>query len=224
MALGSRTADDRTLTNVAETWRKALILSGASHATSALLASIASAEIKFSMPETDTSHHSQQEPRALTFRELLDYTAGETTRWEAWFRAHPYALDIPFASGDTATVRGVVQHIVAVERRYADRLLDEPVTPYEAVSTESIDTLFDAARVARASLERYLERATDADLARVLTVQTRSAGTYEASARKIVAHALLHGVRTWAQLATVVRQQGSETDWFHDLLFSDALN
>ena len=159
----------------------------------------------------------------LTFRELLDYTGAEAVRWEEYFARHPEALDFPFAEGRTATVRGLVQHIFAVERRYADRLNDEPVAGYEAIPADSADALFGAGRDARARLERYLATASDADLARRLTFETLSAGTQSASARKIVAHALVHGLRTWAQLATVVRQRGVPTEGRHDLLFSNAL-
>jgi uncharacterized damage-inducible protein DinB len=161
---------------------------------------------------------------ALTFRELLHYTAAETERWHRWLAEQGEAvLDLPAGEGRTATVRGLLHHVFAVERRYADRLLGEPVTPYEAIDTSSIVTLFAAGREARERLERYLAGATDDDLARRLEFQTISAGTLSASARKIVGHALLHGVRHWAQLATVLRQQGRATDWMHDLLMSDAL-
>ena len=165
-----------------------------------------------------------QAPAALAFRELLDYTTTETERWHRWLAAQGEGvLDLPVGEGRTATVRGLVQHIFAVERRYADRLLGEPVTPYEAIDASSIDALFAAGREARRQLERYLDGATGDDLARRLEFQTISAGTLSASARKIVAHALLHGVRHWAQLATVLRQQGRATDWMHDLLLSEAL-
>ena len=122
-----------------------------------------------------------------------------------------------------ATVRGLVQHVFAVERRYADRLNDEPVSDYAAVPADSAESLFAAGREARARLERFLATASGADLARRHTFETISAGTQTATARKIVAHALVHAVRTWAQLATVVRQHGAPTDGRHDLLFSNAL-
>lgn len=159
----------------------------------------------------------------LTFRELLDYTAAEAARWEQYFARHPEALDFPFAEGRVATVRGLVQHVFAVERRYADRLLEEPVSDYAAVPTDSAAALFAAGRDARSRLERWVATASDADLARRHTFETLSAGTMTATARKIVAHALVHAVRTWAQLATVVRQQGAPTEGRHDLLFSNAL-
>jgi uncharacterized damage-inducible protein DinB len=164
-----------------------------------------------------------RQAQALTFRELLDYTAAETAHWHRWLAAQPAAvLDLP-AGGRTATVRGLVQHIFAVERRYADRLLGDPVSSYDVIPTESVEALFAAGRDARQRLERYLSQATDEDLARRLEFQTLTAGAQVASARKIVAHALLHGVRHWAQLATIVRQGGHATDWMHDLLLSDAL-
>jgi uncharacterized damage-inducible protein DinB len=37
------------------------------------------------------------------------------------------------------------------------------------------------------------------------------------------AHAMLHGVRHWAQLATALREAGHGTDWGHDFLFSDVM-
>lgn len=160
---------------------------------------------------------------ALTFRELLDYTEAETARWAEYFAAHPEALDLPFAGGRTATVRGAVQHVFAVERRYADRLNGEPAAAYDAIPTDPTGEMFAAGRDARARLERFLATASDADLARRHTFETLSAGTQTATARKIVGHALVHGVRTWAQLATVVRQQGVPTEGRHDLLFSNAL-
>lgn len=162
--------------------------------------------------------------RALTFRELLDYTAVETERWHRWLAAQPVpVLDLPVGTGRTATVRGLVHHVVVVERRYTDRLRGEPVSSYEEVPSDPLDALFGAFADGRARLEAWLASATDADLTRRLEFQTLSAGTLTASARKIVAHLLLHGIRHWAQLATALRQQGHATDWGHDILLSDAL-
>jgi uncharacterized damage-inducible protein DinB len=163
-------------------------------------------------------------PPSITVRELLDYTAADTARWHGWMVAQGEGvLDIVVGEGRITTVRGLVHHIFTVERRYADRLSGEPVSPPEAIPSESVDSLFAAGRDARALLERYLETADEHSLARTLEFDTLSAGRFRASARKIVAHALIHGVRHWAQLATIVRQQGRATDWGHDLLLSDAL-
>lgn len=166
---------------------------------------------------------------SLTFAELLQWERAELDAWAQFFDAHPHALDLPFAPGPgddprMATVRGVVHHVVAVERRYADRLAGAPVTPYDAIPAAPTTALFDAARDANARLARWVADATGAELERRLEFQTISAGTLRASARKIVAHALLHGVRTWAQVATVVRLGGAPGPGRHDFLLSDAMD
>ncbi len=170
------------------------------------------------MPLTQTSTQS------LTFRELLEYTATENERWESWLAKQPASiLDVAVGEGRTATVRGLLQHIFAVERRYADRLQDQPVSGYEIIDATSVASLFAGGRDSRERLEQYLAAATDDDLGRRLEFQTLTAGKQAASARKIVAHTLLHGIRHWAQLATALRQNGHQTDWQHDLLASSAL-
>ena len=161
---------------------------------------------------------------ALTFRELLDYTRAETEHWHRWLAAQPpEVLDLPAGTGRTATVRGLVHHIIVVERRYTDRLRGEPVSNYADVPSEPLDAMFATFADTRARLEQWLQSAADADLAKVLEFQTLSAGAQSASARKVAVHLLLHGVRHWAQLATTLRQQGHATDWPHDILMSDAL-
>jgi uncharacterized damage-inducible protein DinB len=160
--------------------------------------------------------------------ELLHWERAELDAWERFFRQHPEALDFPFAPEDGAdarmsTVRGVVHHIVAVERRYADRLAGAEVTAYDAIPQQPADALFAAARDANRRVAEWVASATEADLARVLEFGTISAGVHRGTARKIAAHAILHGVRTWAQVATVVRLRGVPSGWQHDLLLSDAL-
>ncbi|MDB4909125.1 MAG: DinB family protein [Gemmatimonadetes bacterium] len=161
---------------------------------------------------------------ALTFRELADYTRAESERWHKWLASRPESvLELPVGTGRTATVRGLVHHIIVVERRYIDRLRDEPVTTYEAIPSDSLDAMFASFADGRERLDAWLATATDEDLARRLEFVTISAGTLTGSARKIVSHLLLHGVRHWAQLATSLRQQGHATDWAHDLLLSDVM-
>jgi uncharacterized damage-inducible protein DinB len=41
--------------------------------------------------------------------------------------------------------------------------------------------------------------------------------------KKIFIHALLHGVRHWAQLSTHLRQNGYKQDWMHDFLASGVI-
>ncbi|MFL5386306.1 MAG: DinB family protein [Longimicrobiaceae bacterium] len=155
---------------------------------------------------------------ALSFQELMDYTGEETGRWEAWLRAHDDAvLDVPLGEGRWGTVRELLFHTFLVERRYADRLLGDPITPYEGVPHQTVDELFAIHRAARERLARYVAQATPEEWDEVLTFETLLYGPMHGSRRKVVAHALLHGVRHWAQIATALRQAGYE-QWPHDLL------
>lgn len=157
---------------------------------------------------------------ALSNDLLVAYTEGETRRWFDWFAAHPEAaLDVPVGEGHTSTIRGMIVHIFAVELRYAERLLGEEVTPYESLRSEALRDLFGIGGRAREKLHRFIAVATDDDLSRVLTFETASMGTITASARIIVAHFFIHGVRHWAQIATALRQAGYRDQWPHDFLF-----
>jgi len=120
-------------------------------------------------------------------------------------------------------VREFLLHIFAVELRYAERLAGSPVTEYESLPTGSVRDLFAIGEKARGLYRQYLAGATDEDLASVQEFPTRTAGVLRASKRKMFAHAMLHGVRHWAQLATALRQKGHGTDWGHDFLFSDVM-
>lgn len=163
----------------------------------------------------------------LSLAELLAWEREELEAWEAFFAAHPEAFDLPFApDGDPrmATVRGAVHHVVVVERRYADRLWGDPVTAYEDVAAEPAEALFAAARDANARVAAWAARATDDELARVISFDTLTGGSFRTTTRKMAGHAVLHGIRTWAQLATLVRMHGLPTGRGHDLLFSRALD
>jgi uncharacterized damage-inducible protein DinB len=112
-------------------------------------------------------------------------------------------------------------HIFAVEFRYAERLAGKEVTPYESQPTGSVQELFGIHETATAMYREYLATATDQDLAVVLEFPTRISGILRSSKRKIFAHAMLHGTRHWAQLATALREQGHASDWAHDFIFND---
>ena len=120
-------------------------------------------------------------------------------------------------------VREFLLHIFAVELRYAQRLNHEEISSYESLLQGSVADLFRIGDRARAGYSKYLSRATDEDLKTVLEFPTRSAGTLRASNRKIFAHAMLHSVRHWAQLATALREAGYEAKWGKDFLFSETM-
>jgi len=161
--------------------------------------------------------------KSIEFAELLRYNAGEARKWRNWLQKQPAAvLGLPIEIyGKTA--RDLLLHIFAVELRYGQRLTGQAVSAYEDLPKNSLDAIFGIGTRAQALLTKFLDSVTDEDLDSTITFPTLSAGEQSATKRKVVAHALLHGIRHWAQLATEMRKHGYKTDWGHDFLFSDVM-
>lgn len=157
---------------------------------------------------------------ALSFGALLEFTSAENHRWHEWFTAHPKGWEVPFATGMMSTVGGVVLHIFAIELRYAQRLLDRDVTPHDEFTQRTTEEVFELGNDARAQLVQFLTTAPEAELDRVLTFRTLTAGMVTASKHKIASNVFLHGIRHWGQIATVLRQNGFTDQWGHDMLLS----
>ena len=157
---------------------------------------------------------------ALSYKALLELTSTEHHRWHEWFAEHPEAWALAFATERMATVGGVVLHIFAVELRYTQRLLGERVTGWEDFTQSMVDEVFEVGENARAQLVQFLDGVSDEELDKVLTFQTLTAGTVTANKHKIASNIFLHDIRHWAQVATVLRQNGYVDQWPHDLLLS----
>ena len=157
---------------------------------------------------------------ALRYETLLEYTSTEHHRWHDWLVQRPKAWAVPFATGRMATIGGVVTHIFAVELRYAQRLLDLEVTPWEGFRQTSLEDVFELGDNARGQLVQFLTTAPESELDRVLTFQTLTAGIVSASKHKIASNIFLHGIRHWGQVASVLRQSGFADQWSHDMLLS----
>ena len=157
---------------------------------------------------------------ALRYETLLEYTSTEHHRWHDWLVQRPKAWAVPFATGRMATIGGVVTHIFAVELRYAQRLLDLEVTPWEGFRQTSLEDVFELGDNARGQLVQFLTTAPESELDRVLTFQTLTAGIVSASKHKIASNIFLHGIRHWGQVASVLLQNGFADQWSHDMLLS----
>jgi len=70
-------------------------------------------------------------------------------------------------------------------------------------------------------LVQFLTTTPEAELDRVLTFRTLTAGLVTASKYKIASNVFLHGIRHWGQVATVLRQNGFADQWGHDMLLSE---
>jgi uncharacterized damage-inducible protein DinB len=161
----------------------------------------------------------------ISFGDLLRYNESEALKWRAWLDAQPpEVLDLPF--GDAArrmgSVREMIWHIFIVEWVYACVLNGEPYDGWDQFKRESVAELFEIGDRARAGLRKYLATAHDADLASSLSLSGGGI-TITGSARKFLTHTFVHSLRHWAQLATVLRQNGCETSWAHDFVLSDVI-
>jgi uncharacterized damage-inducible protein DinB len=159
----------------------------------------------------------------ITLKELLVDNEASTTKWLTWFAANPPALDLPCDIYNSNTVRGLLKHIFAVELRHSQRLTGSEVVAYHAIPVGSLEELAKVHARALEALRSFLATANDPALDEIISLQTVSAGTLQASRRKLFVHILLHSMRHWAQLATVLRKAGYETNWPKDFLFSEAM-
>ena len=158
---------------------------------------------------------------ALSYEILLEYTSTEQHEWREWFESHPESWRVPFASRPMDTVGGVVNHIFAVELRYTQRLRDERVSEWdELLIHQSIEDVFALGDNARGLLVDFLSQAPEEELDRSLTFTTLTAGVVTATKHRIASNIFLHGIRHWAQIASVLRQNGFTAQWPHDLLLA----
>lgn len=149
---------------------------------------------------------------------LFAWRDNETAHWRSFFEANPRALDFPAGDGTMDTVRGVVRHIFAVELRYGQRLLGQPVADWADFRQQSLPDLFAIGDEARRMIDQYMASADEASLSDTMTFSTLTAGTITATRRKILVNVVTHGMRHWAQVTTYVRQGGIRASWPHDLL------
>jgi uncharacterized damage-inducible protein DinB len=161
----------------------------------------------------------------ISFADLLRYEETETTRWRGWLEKQPAdVLDLPF--GDPArhmgTVREMLWHIFITEWVYGCVLNGKPFDAWDQFRKETVDDLFAIQREAHRLLSAYLATASEDDMTTRQTLSARGT-TIEGSARKFLTHTFLHSLRHWAQIATVLRQNGHQTDWQHDYVLCDAM-
>lgn len=158
---------------------------------------------------------------ALTGEELMAWVDKTTIEWQELLEAHPHLLAVPCDIREVKTAGELVQHIVAVQLRYAERLAGRPETAYEAIPYGTVAELY-ATHVRSMALLRQLLADPGCDWNEELELTTRSMGTLVASRKTVLVHALMHSIRHYAQLATLARQHGVAPKWQMDYLLMGA--
>lgn len=157
----------------------------------------------------------------LTGEELLAWSDTTAHHWCKLLEAHPHLLALPCDIASVKSVGELMQHIVAVPLRYAERLAGLPESSYETIKYGSAAELF-ATHTQAMELLRKLIADPAYDWDEQLEFTTRRMGVLCASRKTILIHALMHGIRHYAQLATLVRQHGVAPDWQMDYLLMGA--
>ena len=158
---------------------------------------------------------------AFTGIELLDWVEETSRRWKSLIAAHPEILSFECDIRETRDLAQLLQHIAAVELRYAERLNGLPETAYESIPYDSAEAIYATHDRAMELLRPLMDR----DLnfwETVLELKTRSTGILHATRRTVLAHLLTHSIRHYAQLATLVRKQGVSPDWQMDYIAMQA--
>lgn len=161
----------------------------------------------------------------LSVDDLVEYTDWERAKWRDFFAAHgEQALKIGVGShgdGRFQSVGDVVKHIFSAEQRYIDRLSGRAITDTSSIATDRVDTLFDFGAGSRSRLKEFVatfpsERWDEAFELKLMN------SAIAATPRKIVVHVLLHEIRHWPQVATILRLNGIVAG-FRDFLFSPVM-
>jgi uncharacterized damage-inducible protein DinB len=154
---------------------------------------------------------------AITGTEMQEWVEETSRGWRRLISAHPEILSFSCDIQETTSVAQLLQHIVAVELRYAERLNGLTETPYELIPFDSGDSIYATHDRAMELLRPLMGRNAEF-WETAVEFQTRSAGTLRASRRTILVHLLTHSIRHYAQLATLTRKQGVPPDWSMDYL------
>ena len=81
-------------------------------------------------------------PLALTAEDVLAWHEQNTAYWRQLLTDHPEALALPCDIAGTKSAGELLQHIVAVELRYAERLAGLPATDYAAIPFDSVASIY----------------------------------------------------------------------------------
>ena len=154
---------------------------------------------------------------ALTGEELLAWVEYTTEGWKKFFLAHPEALSFPCDVRETSSVAELLRHVVYVELRFAQRLHDLAESPIEEVGYDSVETIFATHDRAMRLLQEMIGRDDDF-WESWMEFPSRMMGLIRAPRRTFLVHLLMHSIRHYAQLATLVRHHGIPSELHLDYL------
>jgi uncharacterized damage-inducible protein DinB len=159
-------------------------------------------------------------PAVLTGEEVLAWLEKNSEHWQSLLTEHPEALALPCDIAGAKSAGELLQHIVAVELRYAERLAGLPITDYATIAFDSAASIYATHNRALTLFKEQLA-SRDVDWDERIEFVTRTMGPARSSRKTVLFHALLHSARHYAQLATLIRQHGIKPGWPMDYFFMD---
>jgi uncharacterized damage-inducible protein DinB len=158
----------------------------------------------------------------VSLQELMDFTEWERGKWHQWLSERgDSVLKIaagPHGDGRFESVGDLVKHIFIAEKHHVDRLSHRPIIGTAAIPGNNIESLFEFGRRSRHDLKSFVESlpAKDWDVRREFQIMGKPVTV---TPRKFIVHILMHEIRHWAQIATILRLNGLPGG-FADFLFS----
>jgi uncharacterized damage-inducible protein DinB len=164
-------------------------------------------------------------PVQLGLEDLIDYTDWEREKWHVRLRQQGNEVLKtgvgPHGDGRFTTIGELARHIFSAEKRYVERLLNRPLTDTGTVPADEIESLFEFGDESRRELKDFVEKFPAEEWDVPLEFKLMNS-VLRVTPKKIIVHVLLHEMRHWAQIATLLRLNGM-TGGFHDFLFSPAM-
>jgi uncharacterized damage-inducible protein DinB len=161
----------------------------------------------------------------LSVEDLIEYTDWERDKWYEFLRARGDALlNVgvgPNGDGRFESVGDVVRLIFSAEKRYIDRLSGRTLTETSFVARDRVEALFQFGAESRKDLKEFITSFPGERWDERLELRLANS-TIIATPRKIVVHTLLHEIRHWPQIATLLRLNGIVAE-FRDFLFSPVM-
>lgn len=162
----------------------------------------------------------------IHFDHLLEYTDWERGLWREWFRKNgDAALAVsagPHGDGRFHSVGDLMKHIFSAEKRYVERLTGRELTDTSALPSDHAETLFKFGDETRAALRACIRNlpAEEWDQPREFNFMNNY---LKATPKKIIMQVLVHEIRHWPQVATLLRLNGNASLEMHDFIFSPVL-
>jgi uncharacterized damage-inducible protein DinB len=162
---------------------------------------------------------------AATLEDLLADHEATADRWKSFFEANPDAALVPTDIAGSKNIGELVWHIYAASFRLAQRLLGEELSDLGSTTVRDIPAAFALKDEAAKKLRQFLANASEATLEEPFEFKSRlMKQPITGTKRKLCLHVMVHAIRHWAQIGTLVRIAGYPPDWPQDILFSKAIH